>query len=46
MDGRVADAEVFLTVGTVAKSHREAFAGQGAAVTEPQGLAADAKMPL
>ena len=32
--------------GTVAESHREDVAGRGAAVTEPQGLAADAKMPL
>ena len=31
---------------TVAESYREAFADRGATVTEPQGLAADAKMPL
>ena len=38
--------EAFAGRGAVAESHREDVAGRGAAVTEPQGLAADAKMPL
>ena len=38
--------KILLARGALAESHWEVVAGRSAAVTEPQGLAADAKMPL
>ena len=38
--------KLLLARGAVAKSHQEDVADRGAAVTELQGLAADAKMLL